>query len=69
MKHTKKSALLSLLRRQYVTPLIALREVGILSLAQRISNWRAEGYEFAQNVVECDGSRVASYKLTKAPKV
>lgn len=69
MKATKKAALLALLRRQYVTPLIALRECGILSLAQRISNWRSDGYEFAQRVVECDGSRVASYKLTKTPKV
>ena len=69
MKTTKKAALLALLRKQYVTPLIALHHCRILSLSQRISNWRAQGYEFAQRVVECDGSRVAAYKFLKAPKL
>lgn len=65
---TKKAALLALLRKQYVTPLIALHHCRILSLSQRISGWRAQGYEFAQRVVECDGSRVAAYKLTRTPR-
>lgn len=69
MKTTKKAALLALLRRQYVTPLIALREVGILSLAQRVSEWRRKGYEFAQETRQEGKSRFAAYMLTKAPKV
>ena len=68
MKCTKKANLLQLLRCQYVTPLIALQHVGILSLAQRISEWRASGYEFHQRWVRSDGSRVAAYRLHKAPK-
>ena len=68
MKATKKANLLRLLRCQYVTPLIALHSVGIMSLAQRISEWRAIGYEFHQRWVKADGSRVAAYRLHKAPK-
>ena len=68
MKHTKKAALLRLLRCQYVTPLIALQHVGILSLSQRVSEWRRQGYEFHQRVVHSGTSRVAAYKLQKAPK-
>lgn len=62
---TKKSQLLRLLGKQWVTPLVALREVGIMSLSQRVSGWRAEGYVFAQKTVECNGSRVAAYRLVK----
>ena len=69
MKCTKKAALLRLLGCQYVTPLIALQHVGILSLSQRISEWRRKGYEFHQRVVTFDGSRVAAYRLRKAPKL
>lgn len=66
---TKKTALLSLLGRQWVTPLDALQKVGVLSLAQRVSEWRRKGYEFHQREVHTSsGSRVAAYRLAKAPK-
>ena len=66
---TKKTALLSLLGRKWVTPLIALQEVGVLSLAQRVSEWRRAGYKFDQREVHTpSGSRVAAYRLAKAPK-
>lgn len=66
---SKKADLLSLLERQWVTPLIALQKVGVLSLAQRVSEWRRAGYEFAQREVHTEtGSRVAAYRLSKAPK-
>ena len=69
MTDTKTAALLQLLRRQWVTPLVALQKVGLLSLSQRISRFRSRGYEFHQRTVVTEsGSRVAAYKLAKAPK-
>lgn len=40
---TKQDRLLTLLKREWVGPLDALERCGILSLAQRVSNWRREG--------------------------
>ena len=68
MTNTKTAALLAELGRRWLTPLEAAHSVGILSLAQRISNWRAKGYEFCQRtVVMPSGPRVAAYRLTKKP--
>lgn len=65
MSETKKAALLALLRRRWVTPLVALQSVGVLSLSQRISEWRRyDGLEFDQRTVVTDsGARVAAYRL------
>lgn len=65
MNETKKAALLQLLRRRWVTPLVALQSVGVLSLSQRISEWRRyDGLEFDQRtVVTSSGARVAAYRL------
>lgn len=61
---TKKRELLALLSRRWVTPVIALQWVGILSLSQRISEWRREGLEFDQRTVQTpSGARVAAYRL------
>ena len=46
----------------------AINAVGLSSLSQRISVLRRKGYEFDQQVfVTATGSRVAAYKLRKAP--
>lgn len=66
MKASKCDALLKLLSRQWVTPLVALQEVGVLSLAQRVSVWRAAGMVFEQKTVRTpSGSRVAAYRLMR----
>ncbi len=63
---TKKACLLKLLAHQWVTPVVALQRVGILSLSQRISEWRRKGMEFDPRVVvTLSGARVAAYKLMR----
>ncbi len=63
-KQTMESRLLALLKRKWVSPLDALREVQCFSLAQRVSNWRAAGISIADKWIELDGGkRVKSYHL------
>jgi hypothetical protein len=63
-----KDRLLSELARRWLTPQDALRAVGCMSLAQRVSQWRAAGYEFHQRVVQTGPrTRVAAYKLARKP--
>jgi hypothetical protein len=63
---TMKADLLDLLAIEWVTPIVALQKVQCLSLAQRISQWRSQGYEFDQRVVHTPkGARVAAYRLRK----
>ena len=38
-----KSDLLTLLKRRWVSPMMALQMLGCMSLAQRVSEWRASG--------------------------
>lgn len=64
-----KADLLALLSEQWVTPRDALYHCGCMSLAQRVSEWRRKGYEFAQETRQEGKSRFAAYMLTKAPKV
>lgn len=60
---TQKDRLLALLRKRYVTPLDALRECGCMSLAQRVSEWIADGLNIAKRPVDLpDGRRVMSYR-------
>lgn len=69
MKDTKKARLLKLLQRRWMTPLDALNAVGIISLSQRVSEWRRQGYVFAQREVRTEGgSRVAAYRMTGRPQ-
>lgn len=69
MSDTKKAALLELLAGQWVTVQIAQQKCGLNSLAQRISNWRAQGYEFHQRTIQIDKhTRIAAYKLARAPE-
>ena len=46
-----------------ITPLEALRICGCFRLAARIYDLRERGYEVECELVELDGSRVASYYL------
>jgi hypothetical protein len=58
-----ESRLLRLLRRKWVSPLEALRDVGCMSLAQRVSEWRREGMHITDRWVEANGKRFKSYRL------
>jgi hypothetical protein len=66
---TMACRLLKLLKRRYVTPLDALREVQCLSLAQRVSQWRAAGISIDDKWVNlAGGKRVKAYKLASPIK-
>ena len=63
-----KARLLAELGRRWLTPQDALRAVGCMSLAQRVSQWRAAGFEFHQRWVKTGPhTRVAAYKLARRP--
>ena len=65
---TMKARRLAELGKRWLTPQMALMHAGCMSLAQRISEWRADGYEFHQRVVQVGPrTRVASYKLARKP--
>lgn len=67
MNETKKARLLNLLKTQWTTPLEALEACGILSLAQRVSEWRRAGYVIGDKwVVTGTGARVKAYRVLKA---
>lgn len=62
---TMEAKLLKLLKRKYVTPLDALEAVGCLSLAQRVSEWRASGVKVADKWVDlAGGKRVKAYRVS-----
>lgn len=69
MTTTKKTRLLALLRKGWVTPASAYRDAGILSLAQRVSEWRARGYVIRDEWRSVpSGSRFKAYRLVKSPE-
>lgn len=64
MTATMKPALIKLLTRKWVTPLIALNEVNCLSLSQRCGELRRTGVNVASRWVEtATGKRVKAYKI------
>lgn len=66
---TKTARLMKLLQRQYATPLDALNHCGVLSLAQRVSEFRAAGVMVADKWVICpSGSRVKAYHVLRGAK-
>ena len=68
MTNAKTQAAIALMRRRWLTTLDAIHACGLSSLSQRISVLRRKGYEFDQRtVVTATGSRIAEYKLRKAP--
>lgn len=67
MNETKKAQLLKLLKRQYVTPLECLQQCGLMTLSQRVSEWRRAGYVIGDRwVITGTGSKVKAYKVLKA---
>lgn len=64
-KPTMEHRLLKLLKRKWVTPLDALREVGCLSLSQRCGELRREaGVQIKDKWVELDGGkRIKAYRV------
>ena len=63
---TKKADLLKLLGRQWVTPLDALQKCQIFTLAQRVSEWRADGMTIAKQWRTMpSGARVRAYRLIR----
>jgi hypothetical protein len=48
-----------------LTPLIALRELGTLSLSQRVGELRREGWKIKSTLIRVGKSRVASYTMAK----
>jgi Helix-turn-helix domain len=66
---TMKRDLLTLLGRCWVSPLMALKKCGCMSLAQRVSEWRASGLYIADKWVKTDsGKRFKAYKLIRPTK-
>jgi len=59
---SKSAALLSLLRKRWVTVKESQHYCGINSLAQRVSVWRAEGIVIHDKWVEAGGSRYKAYR-------
>ena len=63
---TKQDRLLTLLKREWVGPLDALERCGILSLAQRVSNWRRDGIVINDRwQTSPSGSRYKQYKVAR----
>lgn len=60
---TMESRLFRLLARKWVSPLTALKEAGCLSLAQRVSNWRAAGIRIQDEWVTEGNKRFKRYRL------
>lgn len=66
---TKKADLFQVLCRRWLTPLEAAHHCGILSLSQRVSEWRAQGHCIVDRWVKtASGSRVKAYRVTKPTK-
>ena len=62
-----QGALRSLLWGRWITPLDALREIGCLSLSQRVGELRREGLSILDVWVKTR-KRVKAYRLSKAAR-
>jgi len=59
-----KGQLIKLLSRKWVTPIVALNEVGCFSLSQRCGEMRAEGMNVLDKWVKLpSGKRVKAYRI------
>jgi len=68
MTSAKTWAAVHIMRRRFLTTLDAVQSCGLSSLSQRVSVLRRKGWEFDQRVVvTASGSRVAAYRVRKAP--
>ena len=62
---TKTDRLIAIMRRQWVTPLIAWQRVGILSVAQRVSRDISAAWHVSKRwETTPSGSRVMAYRIT-----
>ncbi len=61
---TKTTALLNLMRRKWVSPIVALNECQIFSLSQRCGEFRREGHAVVSRWVETQGARFKEYRIT-----
>lgn len=63
---TKTERLLKLLKQQWTTPLEALETCGLLTLSQRVSEFRASGIRVQDKWVALpSGARVKAYKIPR----
>lgn len=61
---TMKTQLLALLKKQWVTPLIALEKVNCLSLSQRAGSFRRDGINVVSKwVTTPSGKKVKAYRV------
>ncbi len=66
-KTPMKQSLLSILRKKWVTPLVALNEANCLSLSQRCGEFRRSGLPVQDKWVHTDtGKKVKAYRIVKA---
>lgn len=64
MTPTKKQRLLTLMKRQYVTPIQALEQTGNFALSQRAGEFARDGWKVVKKWVNLpSGSRVMSYRI------
>lgn len=59
----EKVILSALKRREFLTPLEALKRYGCLRLAARVKDLRDKGIKVKTTMIEVDGARVARYSL------
>ena len=66
MNATKIARLRKLLKKQWITPLVALNECGLMSLSQRIGDLRREGMTIIDKwVTPSPGTRFKAYRCVK----
>jgi hypothetical protein len=64
VRETTTDRLFKLLRRQWVTPAVAVEKVSCYSLAQRVSEWLRQGVRIEKRWVDLpSGKRVMSYRV------
>lgn len=62
---TMQDQVMRLLKHRWITPLDALRLAGCLSLAQRVSQWRAAGIKITDKwVTTPTGKRIKAYRVS-----
>ena len=69
MNETKKAKAFKLLKSQWVTPLESLELCGLMTLSQRVSEWRSAGIVILDKWVETGtGARVKAYRVVKGAR-
>jgi hypothetical protein len=61
-KTTKCEKLFHMLGKRWMTAADSMELCGVLSLSQRVSEWRAEGVQIMDKWLEVDGSRFKMYR-------